>query len=346
MSYLLDLLKSFTADELQQFRQLDLKGKEEQVRDVYALQHAQKEFDETALPQKLQLSKSHFDKITSVLLYKFLMHLAGADMERKLQFLMAKQVTDLALHELKVHEKKAKKEGDKLVIKKFYEQAARIIILFNFNNYPVKEIAYYNQAYVETLQDSEAEEKYRIMAWQEEALIRYYYPRKDGAVLRNKSLKKLLKWQTEIDGKNFFSAEVRICLGLSAYYESSEPSKGLVYLQQADKAARKVYDKISDREKAFMLAMTAYILVDLSRFEEAMQVYKELFEKFPVLATARIFHPFQYVFGLLIVEDFSAAKEVMEKYLQPFLVNENARNFHFDILRLYAIYHLLTGETD
>ena len=46
MSYLLDFVKSFTEPELNQFRHLDLIGKEESVRDEYLRCVTDKEFDD------------------------------------------------------------------------------------------------------------------------------------------------------------------------------------------------------------------------------------------------------------------------------------------------------------
>lgn len=346
MSYLLDFVKSFDETELKQFRNLDLVGKEESVRNEYANHARDKDVDESRLHTKLRLSKSHFDKINSVLLDKALTYFAGNDLKEKLDFLTDKQLSDLVLHELKHTEKRLKKQKDKKVLKEFYAIAFRTCTLFNYNKFPVREIDYYCQCYVQLLGKLEQGERYRILAKQEEVLMRYYYSRKDGTAKRGASLKKLLKWQAEIKSKNFFEAEAGINLGISSYYETFDPGKGLHYLQLSDTAARKVYDKISDRDKAFLLAMMASHLLDLSRYKECVIKYQELFSTFPHLAGVRIFHPFSYAFVLLIEKDFKTTSTVMEKYLQPFLKNENARNYHFDVLRMYAIFHLLNGETE
>ena len=232
------------------------------------------------------------------------------------------------------------------MLKEFYATAFRACTLFNYNKFPVREIDYYCQCYVQLLSKSEPGERHRIEAKQEEVLMRYYYPRKDGTNKRAASLKKLLKWQAEIKAQRFFEAEAGINLGISSYYETFDPGKGLYYLQLSDAAARKVYDKINERDKAFLLAMMASHLIDLNRYKESVLKYQELFSAFSHLAGVRIFHPFSCAFVLLIEKDFKATATVMEKYLLPFLKNENARNYHFDILRMYAIFHLLNRETE
>ena len=346
MSYLLDLVKSFDENELKKFSALDVIGKEETVRNQYAEYAGAKEPDESLLHLKLKLTKSHFDKITSVLLNKTLLHIAGQKLQDRLEFLSGKQLEDLILHELKLNEKKLKKQKDKSALKEFYYEAFRVTLRFNYNNFPEKEMDYYCSCYLMLLEQKEEAEKYWILAKQQEMLIRAFAARKEGAVQREDSLKKLLQWQLEIKNKKLPYASVAINLGFSAAYEDYEPEKGFYYLEQADLTARKIYDQILDRDKMFLIAMMAMQLVGFGRYEEGIAKYVELFSKFPHLAAARLYHPYQYAFALLIVKKLDAAKAVMEKYIEPFLRNENARNFRFDILRLYAIYHLLKHENE
>ncbi len=106
MSYLLYFVKSFDENELKKFRQLDLIRKEESVRNEYANHAHDKGINESLLHTKLRLTKSHFDKINSMLLDKALTYFAGNELKEKLEFLTGKQLTDLVLHELKLTEKK------------------------------------------------------------------------------------------------------------------------------------------------------------------------------------------------------------------------------------------------
>lgn len=343
MSYLLDFVKSLDENELLQFRKLDLLGKEALVRDEYANQA--KGFDESFLPVKLQLTKSHFDKTNSVLLDKAMIYFAGSCLKDKLDFLGRKQLSHLIQHELKLTEKKLKKQNNAETLREFYEEAFRASTVANYNNFPVKEIDYYCKAYVRMLDKNEVALKYRILAKREETTIRYYTSRQKGSFENKKSLKNLLVWQRRIKGEKLFEVESRINLGLSAYYEVSDINKSLYYLLEADSAARKVYDKITDRDKSFLLAMLGQQLIVLSRYKEGIEKYEELFSRFPERANY-LYHPYQFVFALLIVKDLKLAEQAMKKYIEPFLKNENARNFHFDILRLYAIYHLLNHETE
>ena len=344
MSYLLDLVKSFDENERKQFRHFDVIGKEELVCLQYAKHAAGKDFDETLLPAKLQLTKSHFDKINSVLLNKALLHFAGPVLKDKLDYLGRKQLPRLILHELKLTEKKLKKQNDTGTLLQFYEEAFRSTITANYNNFPLREIDHYAQSYMRLLGKEQEALKYRMFAHLHETMIRYHSAREQGSVENEKSLRHLLNLQQSVSGKKMYEVEMRIHLGLSAYYEIDDIHKTLHHLLEADAAARKVYDTISDKDKSFLLAMLGQQMLVLSRYPEAIAKYNELFTRFPYRANY-LYHPYQLVFALLIVKDFKRAEEAMKKYIEPFLKNENARNFHFDIMRLYAIYHLLNKET-
>ena len=102
MSYLLDFVRSFSPGELTQFRYLDVIGKEEMVRDIYASDAKDPKFDEAVLPKKLQLSQSHFDKINSILLDKSIAALFGTDDSNTLSTILNKGLSALMLHELKI----------------------------------------------------------------------------------------------------------------------------------------------------------------------------------------------------------------------------------------------------
>ncbi len=346
MSYLLDLVKSLDEKELKKFRELAVTGKEETVRNEYVLFAADKESEESLLHIKLKLSKSHFDKINSVLLDKALLHIAGCEREDQFEFLLGKQLEDLILHELRLNERRLKRQKDKSALKEFYYDAFRLTTRFNYNNFPEKEMGYYCRSYLSLLNKKDETEKYWILAKQQELLVRAFAARKEGVAIKEKALKKFLQWQIEISNKDLLYAEVAIYLGLSAVYEDWLPEKGFCYLQQADLIARKIPDKIPERDKMFLIAIMAMQLVGFSRYEEGIAKYEELFLKFPNLAGSRLYHPYQYAFTLMIVNKLEAAKAVIEKYIAPFLRNENARNFRFDILRLYAIYYLLNHETE
>lgn len=346
MSYLLDFIKSLNEAELKEFRQLDLIGKEDLVRNEYANYFNEKTFDESDLHGKIGLSKSHFDKVNSLLLDKALVYFAGSELSNKLQFLFSKQLVEFILHKLKLLEKQFKKQNDKEVLKYFYKQAFLCTIRFNFNCFPVKEIEYYCVCYIRLLSNKEAAEKYKSLAKQQDVLIHYYSSRKNGAEKVKKSFEKLLQWEIEIKDKKFFEAESGIYLGLSAYYENIDNQKCLYYLQQSDAAAQKVYNKLTEKEKIILLSMMGQQFLILNQFEEGIAKYEEVYTKFPHIIGTSLYHPYQFVFALLIIKNFKKAAEVMKAHMEPFLKNENARNFHFDILRLYAIYHLLNHENE
>lgn len=346
MSYLLDLVQSFDAEEMKAFRRMNLIGKEEMIRDEYAKEGQKEGFNESLIGEKYQLTKTHFDKITSTLTGKTLAHFAGEKQGNQFEFLAGKQLYDMLLHQLKITEKKLKQKKDKGALTQFYKDACRVTILFMFNSYPEKEIVYYTDCYVRILGKTDLEEQYKVRAKQEEMIIRYHYHRKDGKRRIREGFKTLKQLEKEVQGKKFYQAEMSIHVGLSAYYDTLDTKKSMEYLLKADEAARHVYHRISERDKAFLLAMVANMMIDLGMYKEGIAKYEESFDKFGHLFRGRIFHPYNYVFGLLIEKDLDKASAVMRDYIDPILKNANARNSRFDILRLHAICHLLRHETE
>lgn len=345
MSYLLDLLKSLDENELNELKSLALTKKEAAFRDEYIGHYLHRGFDETLLPEKLGLTKSYFDKLISVLLDKALARLAGNETEPRYVWLLRKNLYDLILHELKITEKRLKKLNSNAALKEFYEQAFRVTCAFNFNSFPEKESDYYCKAYIQTLSKKEDNDKYQALGKQQLTLAHYYLGQQDGEEKIDTTLNKLLTWQTQIKGKKLYKGEFAIFMALSACYEYRDQQKSLDCLLLADEAAKKVYDQINNRDKLLLLGLIGQQLMVMSRYKESIETYEELFLKFPE-AGLRLYHPYQFVFVLLIEKRFKRAAEAMQSYIEPFLKNENARNFHFDILRLYAILHLLNHETE
>ncbi len=345
MSYLLDLVKSFNETELNQFRQLDLIGKEKALRDEYAAITPSTAFDESLLQKKYGFSKFYLGKTNTKLLDRTLSFFSENDFRERVYFLIEKQLYDLLLHNLKLKERKLQKEQDTAELESFYLLAFSAINTFNFNNFPEKLLDYYADCYIKILNGQNEEQRYAVLAQREEAIIRLHQNKPNGRKKRADAFNRLQSYQQAVFGKQWYKAEIKIYRSLSAFYDETDNQKSYDNLVLANAAARKIYDQVEDREKSYLLAMQGYLAVCMSRYKEAVEVYEEAFNAFPVLGT-NLFHTYHLTFALLINKELNRAKQVLNQYMSPFLENENARNFNFDILRLYAIFHLLNNETN
>lgn len=339
----MDLVKSLNGDELKRFAHIELSGKEAAVRNAYAAAFKTVNFNEGHIPEKLGLSQSHFDKITSVLLDKTLELFATEQLEKKLDFCLDKQLTPLTLHELKLAEKRIKKNNTKKELLEFYRIASETLSRLNYNEFKEEELRKYSLSYVELL-GAVCEEKYSMLAKTEEVITRYHSLRQSSETNRKAALKKLDKWLNDVKGKKWHMAEMHIYIAYSACHENTDAEKSLSYLLKAEEAAHKIYNRLENRRKAFILLMKALLLIDLNRYDEAIATYEETLLHFPGWILSRMYHTYNYCYALMLAGRYTKSQEVMNKYLRPFLENENARNFHFDILRLYLILALLTND--
>ncbi len=344
MGYLLDLVKSLNNDELKRFIAIELSGKEAAVRDAYAATAGLADFNEALLPVKLSLSQSHFDKITSVLLDKTLNLFAPGGLENKTDFCIEKHLTPLLVHELKLAEKRIKKKGEKQQLLDFYRIAFLSYSRFSYNVFDEKKLRYYAYAYTGLLSKKEGEEKYSLLAKMEEGITRYHSLRQSHEANKKAALKQLGKWLNEVKGKNWHRAEMHLYTAFSSCHEGDDAATSLGYLLKAEEAAKKNYDTIDDRQKAFLLLMKALLLIDLNRFEEAIANYEKALQEFYEVVQGRMFHTYNYCYALMLAGHYGKASAAIDKYLNSFLSNENARNFHFDILRLYLMLALLTND--
>src|SRR5581483_9999811 len=151
MGYLLDFVKTFTDDELKQFRRLDLIGHEEILRDYYARNLREKNFNESGLAIKFGLSQSHFDKLNSVLLDKTIQAFYGHDYGEALFFILHKGLSDLVFHELRILERKVLKRSSAAEELKFYKAAFDVLRSMYHPNYNSKLTHSYGQKYLKAL---------------------------------------------------------------------------------------------------------------------------------------------------------------------------------------------------
>lgn len=344
MSLLTDLLKSLTPDELSGLDGLDIQIREHEVlqKTIHAIN--KKDITDSKLQQELQLSKSHFDKINSKLLDKVIVKLAGAGLSERFYYLLSKQMFDLLLHQVKLAEKRLLKEGAKNELKEFYFLCFEVIRRFNFNNFSVKMLEHYAQAYIQLLTPAENEIKYKLLAIMYEQIIRYNKYRQKSQKVQQATYNKLLQIEGAVSGKKWHSAEMRLHSAFAAYHEMVDAPKSLEHINKAELAANEIYNQLDDKEKAFIILVKASLLMDMGRFDESVKYYEGAQRELPKIFNITIYHTYSFSFALLINGDYEKAYQAMNVYLNPFLENEHAKNYHFDILRLYVIYALLVND--
>lgn len=344
MSYLLDFAKTLTEEERIAFAQIPLPPKESAIRLPYLNPQQLTKQKEQKLPVQLGVSKSFFDKTTSLLLDKTLAHFAATDFWAKMKWLHHKQLFHLLLHELKLEEKRLQKTTSKKELKLFYLHAFNIVRLFNFNDFPEDKLNYYCNHYIKLL-NNEEEEKLVVQSVLQNVLIHYHNHRSSGSAFRKKSAALLHRFLKVAIANNFVLAQVHIHIAFSAISELLQADEAITHLQEAQRLALLIPEKVERRTQIYLLVMLADLLAERNDFNTSISYYKQAFDSFPEILKLKMYHPYNYCFVLLCAGKTKEAEKNLKQFIAPFLENNLASNNHFDILRLYAIFYLLHNET-
>lgn len=126
MPYLFDFIQSLNEKERILLKNLPVIGKEREVLDIMLLSRA-KTFDIQKAIAKAGVSRTHFDKISSVVLNKCFVFFVPDQENKLLGFLVNKGLTDIFLHQIKVRERAWKSTAITLEEQKiFYENCFRM----------------------------------------------------------------------------------------------------------------------------------------------------------------------------------------------------------------------------
>ena len=339
MSYLLDLVKSFTAEEKIAFRKMDLIGKEEIVRDLY-LQHANNpKFEESTLTQKVAISPKHLLKINSVLLDKTLTALYGRDHGTVLSEILSKGLSALMLHELKMKEKAITHAADATAMIGFYRAAFEVLRSMFHPNYDSALTHQFGKKYLRALgaNCTIADESYVYMMALYGDIISAAYSGKEPT-FKPKAEKLLAQWEQKIVDSNSAAATFYTSFARATYYKHmTDDSVGFITsLEKAFAAWERSEGTIDKKFEAIALCELGLGNIFLENFAKAQGYYAAAFEKFPDTIGKSIYHSGHYFHVALLNNNPKLANSIFDKYLRPRIQPSTNRSVLFDIYLLAA----------
>jgi hypothetical protein len=343
MSYLLDFVKSFDENELKQFRQLDLIGKEELVRDEYLNSSTDKKFDETKLPAKLKLTPSHFDKINSVLLGKIIFRLYGDDYKKILSSILLRGLSGLLLHEIKIVQRKIEKQNNAEVAAGFYKSVFDSLIKMFHPNYNSKLTHEFGKKYLSALGKNKTVEHETYIA------LFAHYGDMIAEIMAGNELKYkkqawavLEKWQKRLAQINNANVDAYYYFVLGNYYKYFTDSADLFL--KANQNGLKVIDKTSNETKRLLhgrlLCETGFGYIEKNDFGMAQSFYEKAFRLTDEQFSKPYFHYGNYFYSCLCNRQPTRAKQIFDNNLQPYLQNSTHRSLQFDILQMKFVLSL------
>jgi hypothetical protein len=349
MSYLLDFVKSFDETELKQFRQLDLIGKEELLRDEYANHARQKNFNEANLVSKYILTQSHFDKINSVLLDKIVAKLFADDYNQTLFVILQKGLSALMFHELKVIEKRLSKNINPKQAIKFYRAAFENLRSMFHPNYNSKLTRNYGEKYLQALgKDKTAgDECYVSLMSLYGDIIESTYAATDNLQIP-KAKQELEKWSQRAKGRKDPEAEFYVSFVFATYYKyfTEDAQAFLKANEQALNAYRKTTGRIDDKYEGIVLCELGFGNMCMNNFSAALKFYGEAIQKYADTIGKSFYHTGNYFGAAVCSKNYSLAQEIFDTHLKPKIQPTTNRSVLFDIYFMTAWFNIHQSKFD
>jgi len=343
MSYLLDFVKSFDENELKQFRKLDLIGKEELVRDEYASHGKEENFKEQRLLAKFQLSQSHFDKITSVILDKTIAQFYGDDYNKAFSSILMKGLTDLMLHEQKIIERRILKTANNSDKTKFYKAAFENLRSMFHPKYNSKLTHEYGEKYLNSLGKKKTltDESYVAMLSLYGDIISEKFAGNEATYFK-KAEAVLKKWERKILASKNSAAHFYYYFVLATLHKhlAEDGKEMLPAYHLALKAIEKDGAGVEAKFKGITLCEIGFANIEINQFETAQEFYEQGLNGFPETVGKSHYHGGNYFVVCLINKDYGKAQKAFEKYLLPRIQPGTNRSVLFDMYMMGCLLSL------
>ncbi|HLP52315.1 MAG TPA: hypothetical protein VK154_15605 [Chitinophagales bacterium] len=335
MSYLLDFVRSLDESELIILKELELTGKEKAIRDAYALHKQDKKFSEAALPAKLALSQSHFDKINSVLLDKTITHFYGDDYKLALQALRLKGLSDLMLHELKITERRILRQKALRLDAEFYRVAFDTMCRMFHPHYNPVLTQLYGKKYLQSLGKActIADEAYiELIRLQADMIAQSVAGNEEG--YRGEAKRRVDAWKKKIEKARNPVASFFYYYAYSQYikYYGTEVALFIDALEQALKELKACPEEIEIQFGSRILCELGFGYSEEADFEKSFACYHKAFTQAAAIPKLNHYHTLHYMLAALLTNQIPIAKKIGNERLKPFLTEGVNRSVRFDIV--------------
>lgn len=347
MSYLLDYINTFSDEEKTIFLKLDLKGKEELIRDEYIRNAKSVKFIEQDLPKKFQLTQVHFDKIISIILSKLLKANYHDELEKMFTSLHKKGLSNLLLHEIKINERKlasSKNQPEKIA---FYKIVFGVYSAMFHPTYNSKLTHKYGAKYLEVLEDKASIEDIVYVTFQihyADMLSQYFAGNEDK--YRKKAFQLFDKWEAKIthSNSNFALFYFHYIKATSIKFYGTDVNEFNNLLLVAIKNLKKC--DYLNREKYLFKTYCelGFGYIELGQYEHAYKIYAQAFNTKTKPANMSSYHASTYFNVCILSNHFNEATEVFNAYLKVYLNNGVNRSVQFDIYINAFILYMYTKK--
>jgi hypothetical protein len=349
MSYLLDLIRTLTDSEMKGFRHLDVIGKEESVRDLYAKLAHDPAFDESTIGQTLSISAVHLLKINSILLDKTITALYGHDHSKVFTELLSKGLSSLMLHELKIREKGIVKVAKGKALVSFYRAAFDILCSMYHPNYDSVLTHQFGEKYLKALgaKATMAEQSFVNMTALYGDIIAAAYSGQ-AEIFKPKAEKLLSIWERKSTESHDPVVRFYTNFAKATFYKHmTEDARNFVNSHEAGLAAFKnSKGTIEKKYEAVLLCELGLGHIFIESYAKAQEYYTEAFERFSDTIGKSIYHSGHYFHVAHLNSNFELANVIFERYLKPKIQDSTNRSVLFDIYLLAVWSHIQQKQFD
>lgn len=348
MNYLSELISTLSPDELNKLAKLNLAGRELQVFETVIAAHKQP-LKTSSRPLAIdEISSTHFDKLSSKLTDKLLTMLAGEKFADRATFILQKGLSRMLLHELKIAQRKINSSKNNKEKKEFYITAFETMRRLSFDVLDLKLLRQYANHLKPYLKASDSFSPNVLdlkFVYIENA---FHFLNGEGIAYGPKALKNIQQIFPTPEKHKSKTSYVYYHLCLSGYYKDfvDDQHTALTHAQTALKHI-KLFPKGTDNSVLISAyGMSANILCNQSKFEEALVIYKKAFKDFPNEMQKSYYHSFLYCITAMVCEDYDLTELLLDKYMKPFMDSNAALYFRTEAIRLYVLLKMYQRKYD
>lgn len=340
VNYLLSITGALTAEEREKVTATNIVGVEEAVlQNAFKIADAKLSADKFT-PENLGISRSHFDKVNSILTKKIYTALTDGTFRQISDLLQAKGLMALHLHEITLENRRVK-DADKGTRKDFYIIAFEAIRRLSMDQIDLKVLKKYAELLKPLLDKNDLltpkvmDLKYLYI----ESAYNFY----DGKSLKladktYKSIVAALPHPDKYIGKPEYS-HYNLCLATFYRDYKGEHTKAIEHIRLTIENE----EKSGIKDTAFYVnaqGMMAVMLAQNSQFTEAWQIYHSLYNNHLEIISKSQYHNYLYPNVALVAGEYADAKRHMDIYSKPMMAPTVSLYFRFDAWRLYALYYM------
>jgi hypothetical protein len=309
-------LNTLNENEVKKLQSIKLIGKEKMLADFFMHHRGIPIDDAENICYKLEISTTHFYKISSVLLGKFYHALIPHGGFELFYFLIDKGLYAHFKSAITHHEKQILKSGDKKEISDFYLKGFHLLLDMPYKYFDKKLRDHFANAYLNNKPQLTESDKLYIKHHCIYNDINVSAARKNPHKAFGISIEQLFASEKKLKGSKHYLAQYYLFRTICSYYSYYEKNaeKVIEYLQKAIALKDNIKDFFPVNINHFLYLLYADALFTNGKIDEALTIYHKILKSdIEKNMYGYYYHYEQYAMLNIIKKDFGYAKEILNR---------------------------------